>query len=358
MMKPTPAASPRADLPVVDLRGSSAERGRQHGRALRGRIEQAIAFYTGLFGRLGLTGAEVRRRAARFVGPTHRLNPLLAAEFEGIAEGARCHLHDVYALSARYEITFTEVALGECSNVFVGADRSTTGASLLGQNWDWRPEVAAFVVILRSRCDDGPDHLVISECGQPGKFGLNSAGIGVVAAGLDCSAKHATGEHLYVGLKRTVLGCESIEQAVALLTGNPPLATVNVIAAGPDGAGCEVEYTPAGPAGRDLEPGELYWHTNHCREADEPSAFANSKRRGRRWSELTGGAGAVSPRTLQGWLADREGDDSICQTPRPGDERITTLETLSSLVLDLRARTLWATDGPSHQAPYRPYRLS
>ena len=346
-----------ADLPVVELRGSSAERGRQHGRALRRQIEQAVEFYAGLFGRLGLTNADVRRRAARFVEPTHRLNPLLASEFEGIAEGARCHLHDVYALSARYEIAFTEVALGECSNVFVGSERSTTGATLLGQNWDWRPEVAAFRVILRSLSDDGPDHLVISECGQPGKFGLNSAGIGVVAAGLDCTARHATGEQLYVGLKRTVLQCETIEEAGALLTRNPPVATVNVIAAGPSGAGCEIEYTPAGPVRRDLAPAELYWHTNHCREAAEPSGFENSLRRGRRWSELTGDADAVAPQTLEGWLADREGDDRICQTPRPGDARITTLETLSSLVLDLRARTLWATAGPSHQAPYRPYRL-
>ena len=346
-----------ADLPVVELRGASAERGRQHGRALRLQIEQAIEFYAGLFGRLGLSGADIRRRAARFVEPTQRLNPLLAAEIEGIAEGARCHLHDVYALSARYEIAYAEVALGECSNVFVGAERSTTGATLLGQNWDWRPEVAAFRVILRSLSDDGPDHVVISECGQPGKFGLNSAGLGVVAAGLDCTARQATGEQLYVGLKRTVLQCVSIEEAKLVLIRHAPLATVNVIAAGPAGAGCEVEYTPAGPVARDLAPAELYWHTNHCREADEPSAFANSLSRGRRWSELTGDRDPVSPRTLEGWLADREGEDSICQTPRPGDQRITSLETLSSLVLDLRSRTLWATAGPSHQAPYLPYRL-
>lgn len=346
-----------ADLPVVDLRGDSAERGRQHGRALRRQIGQAAGFYAGLFGRLGLTGAEVRRRAARFVEPTHRLNPLLAAEFEGIAEGARCHLHDVYALSARYEIAFTEVALGECSNVFVGAERSTTGATLLGQNWDWRPEVSAFRVILRSRCDDGPDHVMISECGQPGKFGLNSAGLGLVAAGLDCTARHATGDQLYVGLKRTALQCASIEEAGAVLAANPPLATVNVIVAQAAGAGCEIEYTPAGPVARDLTPAELYWHTNHCREADEPSGFENSLRRGRRWSELTSRAGDVSPGTLESWLADRDGDDRICQTPRPGDTRVTSLETLSSLVLDLRARTLWATAGPSHHAPYLPYRL-
>ena len=345
------------DIPVVELRGSSAERGRQHGRALREPIERALEFYGGLFARIGLTLTDVRRRAARFVEPTHRLNPLLAAEFEGIADGARCHLHDIYALTARYEITFTQVALGECSNVFVGAGRSTTGATLLGQNWDWRPEVAAFRVILRSLSDDGPDHVVISEVGQPGKYGLNAAGIGVVAAGLDCTAKEASGEQLYVGLKRSVLACRTVDEAKALLERHAPLATVTVIAAGPAGAGFEVEYTPAGPAGRDLAPAELYWHTNHCREADEPTGFANSVRRGRRWSALTAGDGAVSPWTLQRWLGDREGQDSICQTPRAGDERITSLETLSSLVLDLRSRTLWATAGPSYRAPYRPYRL-
>ena len=176
----------------------------------------------------------------------------------------------------------------------------------------------------------------------------------MVAAGLDCTARHATGEHLYVGLKRTALQCESIEEAQAMLTRNPPLATVNVIAAQAAGAGCEIEYTPSGPVRRDLAPAELYWHTNHCREADEPSGFENSLARGRRWSELTGGAGDVSPRTLESWLADRDGGERICQTPRSSDTRITSLETLSSLVLDLRARTLWATAGPSHQAPVPP----
>lgn len=346
-----------ADIPVVELRGSSAERGRQHGSVLRQPIEQALEFYGRLFAQLGLTRTDVRNRAERFIEPTRLLNPLLSAEFIGIAEGAHCHPHDIYALTARYEIAFTEVALGECSNVFVGAGRSTTNTTLLGQNWDWRPEVAAFRVILRSRCDDGPDHVVISEVGQPGKYGLNSAGIGVVAAGLDCTAKEASGDQLYVGLKRTVLQCRTVQEAKELLLRHAPRATVTVIVAGPAGAGFEVEFTPAGPFWRDLAPADLYWHTNHCRESDEPTSFVNSVRRGRRWSDLTTGESSVSPWTLARWLSDRIGEDSICQTPRRDDKRITSLETLSSLVIDLRSRTLWATAGPSYQAPYQPYRL-
>lgn len=346
-----------AEIPVVELQGTSVERGYQHGRMLRRLIEQAIDFYSDFFSRFGLTRTDIRRRAEKFAEPTHQLNQLLAAELEGIAEGARCHLFDIYALTARYEIIFSEVALGECSNVFVGAGRSTTSTVLLGQNWDWRPEVAAFRVILRSRCEDGPDHVVISEVGQPGKFGLNSTGIGVVAAGLDCAAKEATGDQLYVGLKRTVLQCQTLIEAKNMLLNHAPLATVNMIIAEASGSGFEIEFTPAGPIGRDLAAEELYWHTNHCRESNEPTSFANSVRRGQRWSKLIDGQRTVSPWNLAHWLGDREGEDSICQTSTRDDLRISSLETLSSLVLDLRSRTLWATAGPSHRAPYRPYRL-
>jgi hypothetical protein len=114
-------------LHILELEGSSRARGYQHGSVLREPIERALDFYRFLFGsHLGLEWAHVRDRVGVFVEATAALSPKLAAEYEGIAEGARQRLEDIVALSARYEITYAALTLGDCSNVYVGPDRSAS----------------------------------------------------------------------------------------------------------------------------------------------------------------------------------------------------------------------------------------
>src|SRR5207247_751294 len=102
--------------------------GLQHGEQVRAPIRRAVEFYQGFFKQyLDLDGAEVRRRARRFLEPTARTSPQLLREFEGIAAGSSQALDDVLALSGRYEVIYETVKLGECSNVFVGPRRSAGG---------------------------------------------------------------------------------------------------------------------------------------------------------------------------------------------------------------------------------------
>ena len=349
-----------ARLYIIELRGDSRERGSQHGQQLRSPIQTAVDFYRHFFARhLGIDAAEMRQRAARFIEPTAEVAPSLMAEYEGIAAGSGQTLEDIFALSARYEITFEGVALGDCSNLFVGADGSANGHVLLGQNWDWRPEVMDFRALIISRCDDQPDHVMVTECGQPGKYGLNASGIGVVSAGLNCTEKVATGEQLFVVLGRQVLACESFEKAVAIAEQTPPMATVNMLVAEAHGNAVNFECTPTGVFKRDLAGDQRYWHTNHCLIAGERSDFENSLARGERWAELTAAEESVSPDAVQRWLADRgPGKHSICQLPDPALAHTTTyLQTLCSVVMDLNDRIVWVSDGPSCRSPYQQYRL-
>ena len=109
----------------IELDGSSRERGRQHGRLLAEPIATAVDFYYHLFRHhLDIDTSEVRRRAGRYIDPLAAACPAVLEEMEGIAEGARQHLHDVVMLTARYEITFEHLKLGECSNIFIGPRRS------------------------------------------------------------------------------------------------------------------------------------------------------------------------------------------------------------------------------------------
>ena len=301
----------------------------------------------------------MRRRAARFIEPTARLDAQLLSEYEGIAEGSCQTLEDIFALSARYEITFEDVALGDCSNLFVSAAGAADGHILLGQSRDWRPEVMDFRAVITARCDDEPDHIMVTECGQPGKYGFSDRGIGVVSAGLRCEEKVGTGEQLFVVLGRQMLKQTTWQAAVDAAETSPPMATVNMIVADANGSAANIEFTPGGVFRHGLTSLNAYWHTNHCLIADEPIEFANSQVRAERWTELMSAEEPISLAMLQSWLADRTaGNHSICQLPDPAEaEAATYLQTLCSIVMDLSAATMWVSDGPSCKSPYESFRL-
>ena len=352
----------RGELYLLELTGNSRQRGLQHGHQLQQPIQTAIDFYFSFFQmQLGLDAKEVRRRAVRFMEPTARVSEKLMAEYEGIAEGSGQTLEDIFACSARYEITFEEVDLAECSNLFVGSQRSQSGHTLIAQNWDWRPEVMHFRTLFVARCDDLPDHIMVSECGQPGKYGFNEYGLGVVEAGLHCSAKESVGDNLFTVLERAILEHDNLEDALQVLDQFAPLATCNILPAVAEGHGVNFEATPKGIVRRHLGPGDLYWHTNHCLDGDEPCTFNNSLLRGRRWEELIRSPSAVTPQMIQTWLADHQaGEDSICRIPEEGGPKETPnwFQTLCSIVMDLNERKMWVSDGPSCQQPYQEFELT
>jgi isopenicillin-N N-acyltransferase-like protein len=345
---------------VVELEGTSRARGYQHGRALHEPIALAVDFYRVFFAKhLGLEWATVRERARPFVEATAALSPKLVAEYEGIAEGSGQRLEDLVALTARYEITYSAIALGDCSNVYAGPERTDSGHTLLAQSWEWRPEVMDFRAVLVARCDDVPDHIVVTECGQPGKYGLNADGIGVVAAGLYANDKTSVGDQLCVALAREMLAQSSFADACRVIERHPPRATVNMMVAAAGGGAADYEATGAKLSRRDLGAGETYWHTNHCLQSTEPCGFDNSLIRGRRWAALLDSPVPVTACGMQRWLADRsDGSDSICVLADPALAGAATwLQTLSSVVLDLDAREFSFSDGPSCLAPFRSLRL-
>ncbi len=346
-------ATPR--IFTAELKGNSRERGFQHGRILKAPICHAVNFYREFFAEhVGIDSQEMRRRASRFIESTARISGLLMSEYEGLAEGSGQTLEDIFALSARYEITYETVKLGECSNVFVGPKRSADGRALLGMNWEWRPEVLDFRAVLISRCDDLPDHIVVTECGQPGKYGVNEHGVASIESGLGCSQATSDGDALFVVVLRHVLAQSDLTSAARVIREHLSEATISFFLA--DGSGCGINYeiSPTGVAERQLGLDEVYWHTNHCLLTEEPCSFEDSFVRAERWRELTGAADGVTWQTVGRWLADTEnGPNAICKAPNPALSHTTTwLQTLCSIVIDPYQRALWVSNGLSSQNPY------
>jgi isopenicillin-N N-acyltransferase-like protein len=342
----------------IRLEGSSRERGRQHGRLLAKPIAKAIDFYQHLFRQhLEIETAEVRRRSRRYIDPLAEACPAVLDEMEGIAEGAGQNLQDIVMLTVRWEITFEHLKVGECSNIFVGSERSQGGQTLLGMNWDWRPEVMAFRAVIVAHCDDQPDYLVVTECGQPGKYGLNEHGIVAIEAGLACRDTRATGRVPFAALIRHALASDTLEGARSAIRNNPPEATINFFLADSTGQGWCLEATPQGLFEKALQPQDVYWHTNHCRLTDEVCVFEDSLLRGERWQELVRCPDLITREQMGNWLADTaNGSNSICKTPNPAlAGKATWLQTLCSTVLDANAREIWVSDGPAFEHPYERF---
>ena len=175
-------------LPVVHVDGEPFEQGRQHGLALAEQIAHNLDVYFDRFWREAqLRPGEARSRAERYL-------PLLdghpsADAMRGLAEGAQQELIDVLVLNLRYELLYYQYSIlpvGEpdgCTSFGVLPHAAANRHLLLGENWDWIPEVLG--AVLHTREPAGLETLSFTEAGiVGGKIGLNSAGLGLAINGL------------------------------------------------------------------------------------------------------------------------------------------------------------------------------
>src|SRR5579885_2982242 len=130
-----------AMFPVLGLRGQPYERGLQHGREARVRVERSLRNYRDLFEFCRLPWDEAQRRAAPYRDVIGGLDPALLEVMEGIAKGAERPFGEILALNVRTEILppgfMAGRDVGECTSIAVAPRASATGGALLAQNWDW-----------------------------------------------------------------------------------------------------------------------------------------------------------------------------------------------------------------------------
>ncbi|MFE3213694.1 C45 family autoproteolytic acyltransferase/hydolase [Streptomyces antimycoticus] len=270
-----------ATLPIVEISGPPAERGRQYGEAARGRVGAALAYYEQAFGESsGLTWGQVTARAERWLEPVRAYAPELVEEMSGIADGAGVGLLDVLALNARGEIIYDqtfarmraradapadvtddrEVTDG-CTSFAVLGEASGDGHVYCGQNWDWRAGVADTVMMLRIVQPPRPTVIMQVEAGQIGRQGANSAGVALNANGLGGRFDDAIGLPQTV-IRRRVLDSESISGAVDVLCRTRGHIASNALLTCREGFALDLETTP-GAHGWMYPTEGLLVHGNH-----------------------------------------------------------------------------------------------
>ena len=361
-------------LPLVHVAGSPYQQGVQHGRALRDRVGHNLQVYFDRFLHEGGVGREeVLGRAQRYAEAIAVQSPAYYDGMRGIAAGAGESFVGVVALNVRYEILYYQYAVNTmgkaaadgCTSFAVAPGASAEGHLLIGQNWDWIPEVQGAIV--QTSHDDAPATLAFTEAGIfGGKIGLNSAGLGLAINGItttvDDWARLRSPFHVRC---YDILRQRSLAAARAVVHAGGRACSGNfLIAALPD----QVVNLEAAP---DIV-NELGWqnsclvHANHfvnptALGIEEPADALyreTSCRHQTRLEELLA-TRPVQLEEIQSYLRDHStAPRDICRHEEPQapiDERY---RTVTSIIMDLDEAKLWATDGPPCEDDYALYQLT
>ena len=231
------------EFDVIELAGDPFQRGRQYGARAAGAIHENVAVYLELIEAHGGLAPDAALSAARGFRPalaTHA--PLLLQEMRGIADGAGCPLDHVLLINARSELMGTfgagTVAAGggECTSLAATPEATRGASTLLAQNWDWHTAVRPEPVLLHVHLSGGLEVLTLTEAGQVGKIGLNSAGLGVCLNFLSHTdapgqaGEGTPGVPVHV-LLRLMLESPGLDRAVHLAYTLPRAGSANVLLA-------------------------------------------------------------------------------------------------------------------------------
>ena len=357
-------------LPVVHVDGGPFEQGLQHGAALRDQIAHNLdVYYERLLREAQLNEREARSRAERYL-PLLDGHPYSDA-MRGVAEGAQLELLDVLVLNMRYELLYYQYSVlpvGEpdgCTSFGVLPSASANGHLLLGQNWDWIPEVRG--AVLHTREPDGFETLAFTEAGiVGGKIGLNSAGLGLAINGLISTADDWSRLVMPFHVRcYEILRQRSLSDAHLVIESGSRACSANFVLAQPSEALLDVEAAPDAVRLVVPEDGGYVAHTNHFLD---PAALGVSEPRSERRPhsytrlarirELLSARAPVSVGDLESCLRDHDNyPDSVCRHKNPDDPPEEWAVTVTSVIMDLDQRSLSLTDGHPCEHLYEGYSL-
>jgi isopenicillin-N N-acyltransferase-like protein len=356
-------------LPLIHLDGEPYDQGHQHGTALRDQIGHNLDVYYDRFQREGqLAPDEARARAARY-------QPLLDGSpyfdtLTGMAAGSGQALLDLLVLNVRYELLYYQYGVcgvggpDGCTSFAVLPPASANGHLLLGQNWDWIPQVRG--AVLHTHEPDGLETLSFTEAGiVGGKIGLNSAGLGLAINGLISTTDDWSRLEMPFHVRcYEILRRRTFHEALRLVVPGKRACSANfLIAQTPDQA---VDIESAPDSVRELyAASHSLVHTNHFLDpgqlgVEEPvtERRPHSYWRQTRMEALLDARPTIAVDDLEAALRDHDHyPDSICRHENLDDPPEERCLTVTSAIMDLEERSLRLTDGPPCEHAYQPFAI-
>ncbi len=369
-------------LAVVELNGDAYAQGLAHGKALAAAIAHNLRVYLDRFEREAkLPRPELLARSGAYLEALGGRAVEYRRGMEGIAAGAGQPFDLIAMLNLRYELLYYQygtVKAAEaaeqlkerraepdgCTAFALLPAATAAGRLLIGQNWDWIPQVKG--ALLRVRPEAGPARLGFTEAGIHGlKIGCNAAGVALAINGMlstaDDWARFALPFHWRCD---AVLAATSFAAAVAVIADEPRACTTNyLIAQAPDQV-LDLEAAPDALGRIGCRDGCLA-HANHFEDPAaigvvEPPSLTRpfSRQRAARLETLLRAGRPVALPALEGMLRDHlHRPNSVCRHEDEALPAVERVHTVASLIMDPAAGRLWATDGPPCAGEYQEVSL-
>jgi isopenicillin-N N-acyltransferase like protein len=359
-------------VPVLRLKGTPREIGRQHGEQVSNLIKDNLRFYMNLWQHMGGVSREkILTDVEAFIPFIERFDADLTEEMRGVAEGSGLEFREIAALNARTELTFSclpntlkESSTGGCTSFGLLPEVTESGHVIIGQNWDWRAEAINTSVILQIEQTDKPNIVMHAEAGTIGHRGLNDAGLGVCINYIRSEADVFRPGVPFLIKLRGILNSSRMSLALRMLMTYPGPNSMNMVLGHQGGEIVDVENLP-----NDLlfvyPVDGILTHANHFESPMLPvrdtgkGTLADTIFRSRRLRRLLEARrGKLNVESIREALSDHFSyPDSICRHPDETCAKMDQWQTLTSIILDLNEMTLRYTDGPACTGPYHVARL-
>jgi len=350
-------------IPIISVEGEPFSRGETYGNEARALIRHNIDYYYGLWKRnLGLSREMINEKASSLVEPIKTFDSRLLEEMRGIARGADASLEEIIAINSRYELVWSQMGRqpSECTAIAALPEATSSGHTLLAQNWDYIVGVRDSCVILEVREEGKPTIVMHTEAGIIGQKGINSEGMGLVVNAMVADRDRFEPTVPFWILCRRALSSGTLTEAMNIMLRTRKAVSSNVILAQAGGVAVDLESTPLDTSIITPERGILV-HSNHFIGPRSTSVkdefvkrFSHSVYRySRAKSKLEMGNGHISVERIMEVLRDHFGKPySICAHADPAIAEDFRGETLSSVIFDLEDRRIHVTKGPPCESEY------
>ncbi|MCA0921416.1 C45 family autoproteolytic acyltransferase/hydolase [Pseudooceanicola nanhaiensis] len=370
-----------APPPRIEIEGPPEARGRQYGEQAGTLIAHGATFYQGLLEARGLEWGAVMDTARVMLSRLEEVRPVQMTEIRAIAAGAGMDPAEVLLINGRSEVLNAgtidtkereitaedrEALDDGCTAGVVLGERTADGVLIHAQNWDWRPECAAFTVVLVVRREDGPDVMTFVEAGGLARAGMNSAGVAITGNNLSIEGEswEKPGIPLSI-IRRLALEAEGFSDSLGAVAQSPRSIANNMTLSLSEAEGeiINLETTPAEVFWQVPENGILT-HANHfVTEAARAKIRdrgvvegMNSLYRDRRLRLNLEKAGQkIDVETFKTALADKFGAPrGVLRWPQDsGTNRISA--TVASIIMKPAERKMWVRQQPYLPGDYAEY---
>lgn len=335
-------------LPIIKVKGTHKEIGRQVGEAFREQIRHHLENTRELirctYQTLELDWDGARMQGRKYLPFAQERYPEYVDELYGLSEGANVDFDDVGVVNALEAVTMDALHLSKCTSVALSETNTADGHVLIGHNEDWIPEDEPDVFLVHAEPVNDPPFLAMTYGALLPNIGFNAYGIAQC-----CDSVYPNDSRIGIPrlvVSRAVLASKTPSEAIRQTLIPRRAAGYNHLLAHESGEIYSVEVSARKFAILYAHDGYMV-HTNHYLDPNmqtveyEPDELISTRVRYMRANRLLREFTQHTIKSIQAIQRDHINfPNSICNHALDDMDLLDREKTVNSMVIDLTARAM------------------